>query len=185
MRAPIVTGLPQGLESLRETHVWYVCYGSNLLCERFMLYVAGGECPYNGSSYPGCDDPTPPALDVPFDIPYDIYFGNERSAWGEGGVAFLDPSAPGFSYGRAYLVTRGQYEQVRDQEGRGSAWYCDELDLGDLHGISAVTFTNFSPRPRRAPSASYLDVLVRGLRETRPDLSDEEVRRYFDAAQGR
>ncbi|MBM6775020.1 hypothetical protein [Olsenella profusa] len=172
------------VDACRTTHVWYVGYGSNLLRARFMLYVEGGFCESNGRGYAGCDDPTPPVCDVPFDVPFDMYFGNVSEPWG-GGVSFLDASRPGFAYGRAYLVTRAQFEQVWDQEGRGDAWYARGLDLGTYLGVPALSFTNAERRPFHEPGARYLDVLRRGLAEAYPELPAAEIERYLAQARGR
>lgn len=68
------------LRTMKSSHVWYVCYGSNLLRERFMAYVAGGRCRHNGRLYPGCSDTTPPLDECAVTIPYELYFGNESSS---------------------------------------------------------------------------------------------------------
>lgn len=176
--------LLERVASCRQTHVWYVGYGSNLLRARFMLYVRGGFCEANGQTYAGCDDPTPPVCDVPFDVPYDMYFGNLSEGWG-GGVSFLDASAPGFAYGRAYLVTREQFEQVWDQEGRDASWYPEGLRLGELLGVPALSFTSASRRPFHEPGQRYLDVLRAGMAEAYPALPADEVERYLTLARRR
>jgi len=32
---------------MAESLVWYACYGSNILKERFLYYIEGGICRYN------------------------------------------------------------------------------------------------------------------------------------------
>ena len=161
--------------SLRRTHVWYVAYGSCLLRERFMRYLAGGVCADNGREYEPCSDPTPPVCDVPFIIGHSVYFGNRSRSWGGAGAAFLDVDHDGIAHGRAYLITREQYEWVRDKEGRSADWYGREVNLGNLAGIPAVTFTSETPRPSNAPSAAYLDVVRRGMEEAYPALGRDVV----------
>lgn len=156
------------LRAMKSTHVWYACYGSNLLRERFMAYVAGGRCRHNGRRYPGCSDTTPPADECAVTIPYELYFGNESGSWGGSGAAFIDSSVLGETWGRAYLITREQYEEIRDVEGRGSSWYDQELELGELSGIPMVTFTNSGRRSANAPSSAYLQVMRQGLEEIMP-----------------
>lgn len=153
------------LRAMKSTHVWYVCYGSNLLHERFMTYVAGGYCKHNGCTYPGCSNTTPPLSERTVTIPYEIYFGNESSSWGNSGAAFLDTNASGKTWGRAYLITRDQYEQIHRMEGCGSSWYNQEITLGEMSGIPMVTFTNAGRRPANAPSSQYLEVMRLGLEE--------------------
>ena len=40
--------------------VWYVAYGSNMLYERFMCYINGGQFRDNGRDHEICLDTTPP-----------------------------------------------------------------------------------------------------------------------------
>lgn len=159
--------------ALRDTHVWYVAYGSNMCYERFSYYLAGGACEDNGQTYRGCSDKTPPLCSVAVPVMHDVYFGNESMSWGGSGVAFLDADNPGFARARAYLISREQFEQVHDQEGRGGQWYGREVELGKCAGIPMVTFTSKERRPQNAPSRAYLDVIRRGLREAYPHLCDE------------
>lgn len=149
--------------------VWYACYGSNLCRERFLCYITGE--PFEGKTYNlGCSDHTLPRDDRPVLIPYELYFGNSSHTWGGCGVAFLDTSKPGTALGRMYLITAEQYAEVRDQEGRSSAWYNAEVPLGTVDGYPIFTFTNSNRRTENAPSARYLDVIRRGLAETYPQL---------------
>lgn len=112
-------------------------------------------------------------------MPYDLYFGGSSHVWENGGVGFLDPAYTGDAYARARLVSRPQYEQVRDQEDRSPEWYCDEVALDPIEGIPARTFANAARREKNAPSAAYLDVSRRGLLETFPQLTPTEVDRYL------
>ena len=162
------------LRTMKSTHVWYVCYGSNLLRERFMAYVKGGRCRHNGRTYPGCTDATPPVDERVVTLPYELYFGNESSSWGNSGAAFLDASAPGTTQGRAYLITRDQYQQIHMMEGCGSTWYDQEIELGSLSGIPMVTFTNSGRRPANPPSRAYLEVMRLGLDEILPGFETDE-----------
>ena len=164
---------------LANSHIWYVCYGSNLRWERFSYYIKGGFCPLNGKTYAGCDDTSDPLESRAVHVPYDLYFGGSSHVWENGGVGFLDPTYTGDAYARAWLVSRAQYEQIRDQEGRSPEWYCDEVALDPIEGIPARTFTNAERREKNAPSAAYLDVIRRGLLETFPQLTPAEVDRYL------
>lgn len=170
------------LRELKETHVWYVAYGSNLLRERFMCYIEGGYCEDNGRTYGGCSDTTPPLCDIPFTIPYDVYFGNRSSSWGGSGVAFLDTSHRGSAYGRAYLVTREQLEMIHEQEGSGANWYHDKLTIGSIADIPLVTLTNKSEREHVEPNDAYLNVIRKGLAENIETLSDEQIEAYLRQA---
>ena len=164
---------------LKQTHVWYACYGSNILMERFMNYIAGGTCRLNGRDYLACSDPTPPVDVRAFTLPYGVYFGNRSISWEGSGVAFLDVSQPGEALGRAYLITREQYAHVRRLECVNANWYPDEVDLGTLNGIPVRTFTNRARREPNAPSATYLDVMHAGIEEAYYSISSSEVEAYL------
>jgi len=168
------------LDALKKTHVWYVSYGSNILYERFMCYVAGGFCEANGRYYQGCSDPTPPADVVSLEIPYDVYFGNRSGTWGGAGVAFLDVSTPGSAYARAYLITKEQYEQIHCEESAAPGWYPHEVDLGSMSGIPMRTFTNRVRRDPNPPSEAYLEVLRQGFAEAFHPMSCGEIDEYLN-----
>ncbi|OPX83659.1 MAG: hypothetical protein A4E53_04494 [Pelotomaculum sp. PtaB.Bin104] len=91
--------------------VWYVGYGSNMLNERFMCYINGGQFRHNGRPHNRCADTTPPLAKMIYEIPYNMYYGNRSSGWNGMGVSFLDITRPGKAYGVAYLVTKSQFER--------------------------------------------------------------------------
>lgn len=169
---------------MRKGFVWYVSYGSNILYERFMCYIGGGRCRFNGRVYPGCDDATPPLASMIVRLPYPVYFGNDSSSWDGSGVAFLDLDGSGDSLARAYLITREQFEQIHDMEGRGASWYPDKIQVDTWAGIPVVTFTNRSPRPRKAPSEAYLDVMRAGLREAYFAMNPTRIDAYLEKIAG-
>jgi len=145
--------------------VWYACYGSNILYERFMHYIEGGTCRFNGKAHDGCTDKTPPSESRPIVIPYEMYFGNRRSSWGKYGTAFIDLTRPAVTVGRAYLITEEQYKEVWTQEGSGDSWYGKEVELGSYNGYPIRTFTNAERRPENEPSPDYLKVISEGMKE--------------------
>ena len=151
---------------MKNKYVWYACYGSNLLRTRFMEHINGGKSSFSSQSYTPCDDTTPPVAEMTLEIPYELYFGNESSSWNKGGVAFLDIDRPGKTLGRAYLVTREQYENLRGQECRSEHWYNHEQSLGTKYGIPVITITNRNVRERNTPSEKYREIIIRGLMET-------------------
>jgi len=144
--------------------VWYACYGSNILYERFMKYIAGGTCRFNGKHCDGCTDRTPPSASLPVIIPYEMYFGNKSGSWNEYGAAFLDLNKPAVTVGRAYLITEEQFREVWSQEGSGPKWYSDIVELGFYCGYPVRTFTNANRRQENAPSQIYLDVIQEGMK---------------------
>ncbi len=64
-----------------KDYVWYASYGSNLLYERFITYIEGGNCKFNGVDYPGCRDKSLPKDSRPTIIPYKMYYGNKSGSW--------------------------------------------------------------------------------------------------------
>lgn len=162
-----------------ENKVWYVSYGSNLLEERFRCYIEGGTLSFNGRVYKGCNDRTFPEESIPVEIPFTMYYSMDSRNW-NGAVCFLDASAPGFSYGRAWQVTGEQLEQIHDQEGR--SWYDLRLGLPQIQGLPAFTLTTSLPLPKKPVTCvgeSYLKVLKLGLKETFPRLTDAQIEEYL------
>jgi len=148
-----------------EDKVWYVAYGSNMLRERFMVYINGGRFCDIKKTYSGCTDKTPPTADEPLTIPFELYFGNESKTWG-GGVAFIDKDKSGQTKGRAYLITTGQFDEIQAQEGNGPNWYNCVIELKkDRNGIPYKLFTNENRRPENSPSKEYRAIYDKGLKE--------------------
>jgi len=147
--------------------IWYACYGSNILSERFHLYIQGGHYEVNGRDYPGCTDKTLPRSDKPILIPYELYYGQHSGSWvyqdRKCGVAFLDKTRPAITVGRAYLITEEQFEEVRRQEGAG--WYDERIFLCVDDGYEIYTFTHSSRYNDNTPSPDYLTVIRQGMRE--------------------
>lgn len=163
----------------RQDLVWYACYGSNLLLERFLHYLQGGVCRFNGRTYEACRNPAPPMDSRPFAIPFDMYFGFHSDSWDNGGVSFLDASRPGSALGRVHLITKEQLEHVHEQECRDPDWYDLTVELGTLDGIPVRSFTNHTRKDAKQPSAGYLNVIRLGLRETYPQMDDRAIDRYL------
>ena len=165
----------------RNDYVWYASYGSNLIYERLLIYIKGGKCKFNGVTYGGCRNKSLPKDTRPVTIPYKMYYGNESSPWGIGGISFLDTQSRGKALGRMYLITEEQFEDISRQEGHEEDWYNQSLSLGDYNGIEIVTITNKNTRPYHDPSDNYLGVIRMGIKETYPDMSDFEVMKYLVA----
>ncbi|MGJ7441982.1 hypothetical protein [Aquipuribacter sp. MA13-6] len=174
----------------RPEHVWYVSYGSNLLRERFEVYLLGGRVAGLDREYPGGPGTAPATGDRAVVLPGRLRFALQAPSWGGGGVAFWDPagSGPGV-LARAWRVRREQFLEVvhmenggldrraapwppgvlRTGEARvGEGWYSRLLRPGLLHGEPLLTFTH--PRPgtlaTREPSPAYRAVVARGVVET-------------------
>lgn len=157
-----------------SNYVWYACYGSNINYHRFLLYIIGGSKDFYGVtiSNQGCRNKDLPILSVPYLFAYPIYFAKPKNRW-NGGVAFLDTSKKGLSYGRAYLITEEQFLEVKEQEG---IWYQDEVDLGVLDGYQVKTFTGHHLE-FKAPSVSYINTIRDGLLEI--NMSDQDIENYL------
>lgn len=171
---------------------------------RFRCYLAGGCPPGATRTYPGARDPRPPRERRPVRLEGSVHFAWESPTWG-GGIAFYDPDAAGASVGVAYRLTLGQFSDVAAQEMHREPG--DDLDLshvlerarhsygpgryetlhlvGELRGDPVLTFSATDPAAleRRAPSAPYVAMIVRGLVETH-GLSVEEAARHVASRPG-
>ncbi|REE94959.1 histone deacetylase [Thermomonospora umbrina] len=168
--------------------VWYVAYGSNLASERFRCYLSGGRPTGGARHYTGCRDTSPARAERPMTLPGGIYFALTSLTWG-GGMAFYDPALPSRTAARAYLLTLGQFADVVAQEMRrevgvdldlseatesgrqrlGPGRYETVLKVGEADGHPMLTFTaphGAGEAELNAPSAPYLTMLGRGLRES-------------------
>lgn len=160
--------------------MYYVAYGSNMLNERFMNYIKGGLCRFNGKYYNSCKNISEPLKSIKVNIPYDMYFSKNSSKWNESPVCFLDDSKSGFVYGKGYLITKEQFDDIQKQE--GIYWYGKIINLGEIDGFQAYTFTNdknLSHKGYESISKEYLKVLKLGLKETYNELTDEEIEKYI------
>lgn len=89
---------------MNKNYVWYACYGSNLLKERFMLYIKE------------CNDKTEPSCEKPIIIHHDLYFANSSSRWENKGVAFIKPekNEKVATLGRMYIITEEQFLEIQE-----------------------------------------------------------------------
>ena len=104
--------------------VWYVCYGSNLLEERFLCYVRGGVIPGNVLSERGAKDTSLPVRSEKCTIDHELFFSTPIKKWFGSGVAYINPqkikqtkkNKVGVTLGRRYLITLEQFLDVVRQE---------------------------------------------------------------------
>jgi hypothetical protein len=186
-------------------YIWYACYGSNLLMERFLCYIKGGTAPGSQFTNPGARDDTLPVDIRPYTIERPLYFGEKSSQWQNGGVGFLEIEATpnGSSHGRIYKITDQQFEDVVLQENRlepgslaqsiarpepGQSSVVFETSYGRilcleiLEDTPVFTFTrptNLPKQQRFRPSIQYLTTIIAGLLETNPNIKQEDVISYF------
>ena len=182
--------------------VWYASYGSNLCYERFICYLEGGKAPGSKRKQRGARDASEPSDERAVFIPHALYFSQHSRSWGGGGVAFIDPRRDDAiqTWGRAYLVTREQFEDIFAQENgtpvevldweslleqgqlsNGDRWYHHILKIGDLEDKPILTFTNSTNPEERGynpPSDAYLQTIVTGIFETY-HMGKEGTKKYF------
>ena len=181
-------------------NIWYACYGSNLLEERFLCYIRGGTAPGTSRTYEGCSDQALPLENEKIIIRNALYFAKHSETW-SGGVAFIGnhTKVKANTLGRMYLITSEQFEDILKQEidskeplsvniadlilrekmlVRKGSWYGNVLFLGFYNEIPIVTFTHEVDLPPAKPSPSYLKVIADGIRETY-DYEPEEIAEYF------
>ncbi len=105
--------------TLRRSLVWYAAYGSNLKRARFAAYLSGGPVPGAPGSAPprpGARNRALPKADRRLWVRGSVYFAGRSRTWGNGGVAYLDPSGATNAAGRAWLITGEQFLDVFAQE---------------------------------------------------------------------
>lgn len=181
--------------------VWYASFGSNLFRERFLCYIEGGQPEGSTRREVGCRDCTLPIKDEAVSLPFSLYFAGYSDRW-NGGAAFIDTvfNKDANTWGRMYLITEEQFEDVVRQENgipdimldwesikaKGNTLiqesdYGNLLYAGDKDGYPIFTFTNYLPMEEReftVPSKRYLAMLIRGFLEVHTQ-SPEDCAQYL------
>lgn len=168
------------MTSESSKYVWYAGYGSNLFRERFLCYIRGGKFRLGGSDAKGCTDTTLPIEDRPFIISHSLFFAMKSVYWQNEGIAFISskPTEKEFTYGRLWKVTKNQFDEIWEQEGK-SKYYPIKIDLGsDEGGVPIWTITNNSDLSFSKPSKKYVKTISLGLKETY-QLSNETISKYM------
>ncbi|KGX92865.1 histone deacetylase [Pontibacillus halophilus JSM 076056 = DSM 19796] len=172
-----------------KRYVWYASFGSNLFRDRFRCYIEGGRPSGSNRAEVGSRDCTLPVRDKPVRLPYSLYFAGWSDRW-NGAGAFIDTvrNENTETWGRMYLITEEQFEDVVRQENglhtlnvnldnvmqSGSdlinedSYYGNLLYAGESDGYSIFTFTNAHPQSEQTitkPSPSYLRMLISGFLE--------------------
>ena len=155
--------VPGELQSYRslEDYLWYVSYGSNLLFERFRVYLDGKPSIRLNQERSGCVRKDMPLACAYVQLPYPVYFARRSPRWNWSGVAFLDTHGTGNALGKAYLVHRSQFHDLQVQEG----WYPKLVRLKPILGIEACTFTADIKHDPVTPSDQYRMIMREGLAE--------------------
>jgi hypothetical protein len=103
-------------ENMNSRLVWYAAYGSNLCRERFLCYIRGGTPPGSNRTYVGCDDKSLPRNVRSIRIPHQLFFAGTAPGWENKAMAFIRSAGDAESYGRMFLITFPQFDQLIQQE---------------------------------------------------------------------
>ncbi|KAA0024829.1 hypothetical protein [Antrihabitans cavernicola] len=145
---------------------------------RLAAYLRGGVAPGGKITHVGARDATLPMRSMPITLPGTVFFAGESRVWG-GGRAYYDPTIPGSTPARAYLITAEQFDDVRAQE---PPVYDRILELGVHDGIRMLTFSSELGRSSAAlnpPSQPYLETIATGIREAH-GWDTATIQHYFD-----
>ena len=166
---------------MKNDYVWYLSYGSNININRFMYYINGGLCEYNNRNHMGCNDKSKPIRIKSIIIDYEMYFAKSSSSWGKGGVCFIktEPKKNIKTYARMFLITYEQFLDIWEQEGK--VWYDKKIEMGTLDNYKIYTFTSSKEIfPKKKPSDIYKEVIIEGLKEAYPELSNQNIINYLN-----
>ena len=145
-----------------SNYAWYVCYGSNLLRERFDYYLKKTK----GVVYA--------EKKIIFDG--ELYFAKKSVKWENGGVAFVDlDNKRKKIYGYAYLLDLDQIDKISFEEGR---WYPKQFIKIDEYGIDMYTVNGNYSGEINKPCLAYAEIIAAGLKQ-RYNLSDKEIINYL------
>ena len=157
---------------MSKKYVWYVAYGANMLKERLMTLISGGEFRGIKRSYDVCSDTSPPKDDKTILIPHGLYFGNTAKDWSNQGIAFIDKKmSNSVSLGRAYLISEEQYNHIQKQEIKSDTlmkWYGDKITIQTANEKYPIWIQtqDLSFRNIYEPSADYVDIMLEGICES-------------------
>ena len=160
-----------------DDNIWYLCYGSNINIDRFMIYINGdGNGHYADKK--GCSDKTKPVDSKPYIIRRRIYFAKHSGKW-NGGVAFLNYRSIGKTYGKIYKIKKSQFLDVFKQEHRLKD-YDTILYVGKYNKVPIYTFTStYKLNDIEKPSKEYLEVIRKGIKDTYINLSNKQIEKYL------
>ena len=187
--------------------VWYVGYGSNILKERFLCYIKGGQPEGSSKTHEGCRDKSLPIDDKPTILNHELYFAKNSSSWQNGGIGFvnMEENNAVLTLARMYLVTRQQLEDIAKQETdsaelvslnleeaithgytifKSPSWYGNLLYLGehDQHPVFTLTSECIFTKATQ-PGIEYLTTIIKGIQQTH-GLTTEELVGYLMGKRG-
>jgi hypothetical protein len=190
-----------------EEKVWYACYGSNLLEERFLCYIKGGKPPGAQTNYEGCLDKTLPTEYEEFYICSELYFAQNSKTWDNGGVAFIRTNfeSNASTFGKIYLITKGQLIDIAKQETntkkelflnfdkaiengnyifKKPSWYGNLMYLGEQNNLPIFTLTNENEvQTEVKPNEKYIKTIIDGLKQTH-NLDNKTIFEYLNGKLG-
>lgn len=145
-----------------SNYAWYMCYGSNILRERFDYYLKKTK----GIVY----------AEKKIIVNGELYCANNSSKWNNQGVAFIDlNNKESKIYGYGYLVDLEQIDKISKEEG---SWYPKEYIKKDEYGIDIYTVNGKYIQNKTIPSQDYVEVIAAGLKD-RFNLNNEEILDYL------
>lgn len=141
---------------------WYVCYGSNLLRERFDYYLKESK----GHIY----------AEKVLILNGRLYFAKKSRRWDNKAVAFADFNDSEHKlYCYAYLLDNKQIDLISKLEGK--TWYPKQYLGKDEYGIDMFT-VNGSHTDTGEACHDYLQIIAAGLKDCF-NLSDAEIKDYL------
>ena len=160
-----------------EEYIWYLCYGSNINIDRFMIYIDGDK---NGlfAHKEGCLDHSKPIDSKPYIIRRRIYFAKHSGKW-NGGVAFLNYRSLGKTYGKIYKIKKSQFIDIFKQEHHLKD-YNTVLYVGKYNKVPIYTFTSiYKLNDLEKPSDEYIETIRKGIIDTYKNLSIKQIDKYL------
>ena len=137
-----------------------------------------------------------------------MYFAKKSKSWTSGGVGFIKTTKDekANTYGRMYLITKDQFEEVIKQETnykntlsidydkavkegnyifREKSWYGNLIYLGDCEKSPIFTFTNEIDLDDEInpPDTNYVKIIASGIKE-KYNLTQEDLEQYFKSKSG-
>lgn len=188
-------------------YFWYLSYGSNILKERFLCYIQGGQPEGSEKNYEGCTDKSLPIKENFVDLNYELYFALSSKSWQNGGVAFITSTQVEDNPTKAvmYLITKQQFIDVLKQEiGKDEipeidfkvitpespsvfikgVKYGKILSFGEYENYPVFTFTHKEDlKIFTKPSSQYLKAIIKGMADSFK-LSREDVFKYLKTKKG-
>lgn len=194
--------------SQKEQYIWYASYGSNILEERFLCYIQGGQPKGSLKTYTGCTDKSLPIDKEEIYINSELYFAKKSKSWDNGGVGFIKTNfdTRHQTLARMYLITKEQFIDIVKQETdnkeelvinfdqaltdgslvfKEGSWYGNLIYIGTQHEYPIFTFTNQDNiTPTTRPNENYLRTIIKGIQETYDHLNSDEIVDYLITKQG-